>query len=185
VVTMNISKSEMEEAKQKIDAYTGVFRNRYATIMNAYAAIESAKANISSIVADAEAINGIYAGANDVYLEALENETVITGLYDEATATFEHFFDLSVKAGLIDEDGNMTNVIEVEEPVKKEEVVNTVSKYTYDDGSVVAVTYGGKDGDDAEAYRTFILNYNSFDITVKYGETVYEIKAYGYQVINH
>ena len=184
-VNMNISKSEMEAAKAKIDTYTGVFRNRYSTIISVYAALESAKAYIDSIAADAEAINGVYAGADAVYLKALENKAVITGLYNEATATFENFFDLSVEAGVIDENGNITNVIAAEEQVKKEEEVTTVSKYTYDDGSVVAVTYGGKDGNDDEAYRTFILNYNSFDIKVTYGETVYEIKAYDYQVINH
>lgn len=65
---------------------------------------------------------------------------------------------------------------------------NTViesTKYTSSDGSIVAVTYGGKDGDDNKAYRTFILNYNSFAIIVTYNGVEYTIPAYGYKVINH
>ncbi len=59
------------------------------------------------------------------------------------------------------------------------------TKYTCDDGSIVAVTYGGKDGKDDSAYRTFLLNFNSFKVTVNYNGTDYEIDQYGYVVINH
>ncbi len=59
------------------------------------------------------------------------------------------------------------------------------TKYTCDDGSVVAVTYGGKNGNDGDAYRTFLLNYNSFAVTVTYGDKEYVLDAYGYIVINH
>ena len=59
------------------------------------------------------------------------------------------------------------------------------TKYTCDDGSIVAVTYGGKNGDDAEEYRTFLLNYNSFAVTVVYNGVSYKLEGYAYIVINH
>jgi len=68
-------------------------------------------------------------------------------------------------------------------PTTNDKYVTT--KYTCDDGSIVAVTYGGKDGDDNKAYRTFILNYNAFAVTVKYGDVEYKLGAYEYAVINH
>lgn len=60
-----------------------------------------------------------------------------------------------------------------------------VNKYTCNDGSIVSVTYGGKNGNDADPYRTFILNFNSFTVTVNYGGTDYTIESYGYYVIDH
>ncbi len=59
------------------------------------------------------------------------------------------------------------------------------TKYTCDDGSIVAVTYGGKNGDDSEAYRTFLLNYNAFAVTVVYNGVSYKLDGYAYLVINH
>ena len=54
---------------------------------------------------------------------------------------------------------------------------------------VVAVTYGGKGGDAAAAYKTFILNYNNYAVTVKYdvdGQTrVYTIPANRYVMVEH
>ena len=75
---------------------------------------------------------------------------------------------------------------EEEEEIEEEEID---SIYVNDNGNIVAVTYGGKNGNDKEAYKTFILNYNNFAVTVKYevnGETrVYTIPANRYVVIIH
>ena len=75
---------------------------------------------------------------------------------------------------------------EEEEEIEEEEID---SIYINDNGNIVAVTYGGKNGNDKEAYKTFILNYNNFAVTVKYevnGETrVYTIPANRYVVIIH
>ena len=69
----------------------------------------------------------------------------------------------------------------------EEEEIDSI--YINDNGNIVAVTYGGKNGNDKEAYKTFILNYNNFAVTVKYevnGETrVYTIPANRYVVIIH
>ena len=59
------------------------------------------------------------------------------------------------------------------------------TKYTNDDGNIVAVTYGGKNGNDNEAKVTFILNYNFFDVTVKYNDVDYTIEGFGFAVVEH
>ena len=70
---------------------------------------------------------------------------------------------------------NIKNIEEVEE--------YNYTKYTDDTGSIVAVTYGGKNGNDNEAYKTFILNYNSFSVEVVFEGTTYTIPAFGLVVI--
>ena len=56
------------------------------------------------------------------------------------------------------------------------------SKYLSDDGRIVAVTYGADDGN---SYRTFVLNYNNFSVSVTYDGVNYTIPAFGYVVINY
>lgn len=57
------------------------------------------------------------------------------------------------------------------------------TKYTSNDGQIVLVTYGGKNGNDSEPYKSFILNFNYFAVTVTYGGRLYTIPANGYVVI--
>jgi len=52
------------------------------------------------------------------------------------------------------------------------------SKYTTE--NIVAVTYGNADGSD---YKTVILNYNDYYVSVKYGDIEYTIPAYEFVVI--
>lgn len=70
---------------------------------------------------------------------------------------------------------------------KTEEVVTETSKYYTDDGRIVAVTYGSKDTTDSTAkyaaYKTFLLNYNNFSVSVEYDGESYTIPEYGYIVI--
>ena len=68
---------------------------------------------------------------------------------------------------------------------KKDEDEYVYTKYTNDDGNIVAVTYGGKNGVATDPYKTFILNYNFFEVTVTYNEKDYTIPAYGYVIIEH
>ena len=76
---------------------------------------------------------------------------------------------------------------EKKEDVVEEEDVDSI--YVNDNGNIVSVTYGGKNGDDQAAYKTFILNYNNFAVTVKYevnGVTrIYTIPANDYVVVVH
>ena len=66
---------------------------------------------------------------------------------------------------------------------EEEEIVEEFmpAKYKLDDGSIVAVTYG----ETGDPYKTFLLNYNYFDIIVEYEGTNYEIGAYGHAVVTH
>lgn len=70
---------------------------------------------------------------------------------------------------------------------KTDEVVTETSKYYTDDGRIVAVTYGSKDTSDSTAkyaaYKTFLLNYNNFSVSVEYDGETYTIPEYGYIVI--
>lgn len=60
------------------------------------------------------------------------------------------------------------------------------SRYLSDDGRIVSVTYGDKNADGSySAYKTFILNYNNFSVSVEYDEVTYTIPAYGYVVVMH
>ena len=56
-------------------------------------------------------------------------------------------------------------------------------KYAVEEGSIVIVTYGGKNGVDADAYKSIILNYNNFSVSIEYEGKVYTLPAYGYVVI--
>ena len=51
----------------------------------------------------------------------------------------------------------------------------TYERYHSDDNKIVLLTY--------ENGKTFILNFNSFAITTKIGDTVYTVSAYGYVVV--
>ncbi len=70
---------------------------------------------------------------------------------------------------------------------KTDEVVTETSKYYTDDGRIVAVTYGSKDTTESTAkyaaYKTFLLNYNNFSVSVEYDGETYTIPEYGYIVI--
>ncbi len=58
------------------------------------------------------------------------------------------------------------------------------SRYLSDDGRIVSVTYGNKNENGSyTAYKTFILNYNSFSVNVVYDDVTYTIPAYGYVVV--
>ena len=60
------------------------------------------------------------------------------------------------------------------------------SRYLSDDGRIVSVTYGDKNADGSySAYKTFILNYNNFSVSVVYEGVTYTIPAYGYVIVMH
>ena len=65
----------------------------------------------------------------------------------------------------------------------EEEQEEVFDKYAVEEGSIVVVTYGGKDGVDNNAYKSIILNYNNFSVKVEYQGMVYTLPAYGYVVV--
>ncbi len=82
---------------------------------------------------------------------------------------------------MLESAGDLITVKEVVE-TPEVEASNMKSKYVVNDGSIVAVTYGT---DAKNAVKTFILNYNYFDITVEYEGKTYTIEAYGYALLKH
>ena len=64
-----------------------------------------------------------------------------------------------------------------------EEEEEIFDKYAVEEGSIVVVTYGGKNGVDYDAYKSIILNYNNFSVKVEYQGKVYTLPAYGYVVV--
>lgn len=68
----------------------------------------------------------------------------------------------------------------------EEEEIEDPSKYLSADGRIVSVTYGSKQNDGSyENYKTFLLNYNNFSVSVRYDDITYTIPAYGYVVVMH
>ena len=62
-----------------------------------------------------------------------------------------------------------------------EEEDDDFSKYSSDEGKLVAVTYGDKNADGTYSeYKTFLLNYNDFSVRVTYNGVEYTIPSYGY-----
>ena len=60
------------------------------------------------------------------------------------------------------------------------------SKYVSNDGRIVAVTYGTPNNDGTYSnYKTFVLNYNNFSVSVVYEGVTYTIPAYSYVTINY
>ena len=57
---------------------------------------------------------------------------------------------------------------------------NVASKYAIDN-KVVKVTYGEKGND----YKSLLLNFNDYAVTVTVGGEVYNLAGYGYAVIYH
>ncbi len=120
------------------------------------------------------------AEAAQAYLEdikALADEcaTYVEGIYEEAGShvdkeTIDSYVDFHE-----DED---------DEDLEEEDEIAVRNN-----GNIVAVTYGGKNGVDSDPYKTFILNYNNYAVTVKYdvnGETrVYTIPASRYVMIQY
>ena len=95
----------------------------------------------------------------------------ITDMFAEVEACYDEIIDIS--AGTIEE--------EVEVEVIVTETVDANSRYRIDNGTIVAVTYG----EIGEDYRTFILNYNYYAVTVEYDGETYEIDKYSYAMIDY
>ena len=155
--------------------YQNVGLSSYTFIENAYLTIHE-KDRIINEAVSYFVESGIYSKsfiddckANIAPAKALCDK--IDALYADATKTYEAILEVA------------EGVIVVEEEVDEEVVVtdNKNSRYLIDDGSIVAVTYG-EIGDN---YRTFILNYNYFDVKVEYNGQEYEIGRYDFVIIDY
>ena len=98
-------------------------------------------------------------------------------------ALFESFKEV-VKGHITEQDiANRITPIGGSTGKEEEEEEESFDKYAVEEGSIVVVTYGGKNGVDSDPYKSIILNYNNFSVSVVYGEMLYTLPAYGYVVV--
>lgn len=189
---MSTAEKAITTAQEALNAAKLLFNRSYETLVSAVEAMGVAADDASGIYLAAELLSKSNAEAKDACDFISAKYDIILARSLEIMLPVSDLMDVAFESGLIDENGDLIVESVEEAPVEDEEKSEfdeqrdaIFSKYVYDDGSVVAVTYGGKNGNDSEAYRTFILNYNSFSVKVTYNEVEYEIAGYGYAVINH
>ena len=73
--------------------------------------------------------------------------------------------------------------VESDETLVDEDTVQ-LTRYSVTNNNVVSVTYGDIDENGQKiAKKTFILNYNNYDVTVTYNKVVYTVAAGGYIIV--
>ena len=192
MVTLNNIKKQIEEAGEDTDvaaltnalktttnsiqvAYLNTVLSNYKTVKAAYETIHDKDRIINESVAYFIA-NGTYSEQFIADCQAnIEPSKALCDQIDALMATVEALYNevLTVADGVI--------VVEEVKETVVEEKTGINSRYLVDDGTIVAVTYGeaGKD------YRTFLLNYNYFAISVEYNGETYEIDRYGFIVVDN
>lgn len=106
-----------------------------------------------------------------------------TTFSDNAYSTFEAVKAL-VKGYITEEDiANRVTPPGSSSGTTDEEKEEEFDKYAVEEGSIVVVTYGGKNGVDADPYKSIILNYNNFSVSIEYEGLLYTLPAYGYVVV--
>ena len=151
--------------------------NAYASALLYKAQAEAAKdltadekagidASIAAIKAEAEKLNA----AHNALLAVVEDYNNTLG--DVASIVVNSVIPETPSAPVLPDSGEET-----------EEEIDDTTKYTNDNGNIVLVTYGGKNGVDNDPYKSFILNFNYFAVVVELGGEVYTIPANGYVVI--
>lgn len=107
---------------------------------------------------------------DDLYTASEELKKLLRYYVTSFTTMTEEDIDNLIRVGV---------VIQDEEP-------EDPSKYLSANGRIVAVTYGDRNSDGSYVgYKTFLLNYNNFSVSVVYNEITYTIPAYGYVVVMH
>ena len=156
----------------------GKFMDAYSLVSDNYDTVNAKIAIVDMAVAHFEASQQY----SDLFMsDVREIQTQIHACKDQLEplmAEMESYYVQVIEAG--------KGYIEVaeEEQVEEETVEEKTTvnpRYLIDDGSIVAVTYG----EEGQPYRTFILNYNYYTISVEYNGETYEIDRYGYVAIDH
>ena len=125
-------------------------------------------------------------GFSAKFLAEIEaNITATTAVYDDIVAKLSGVPAMMADArarlaatGVVVSEFKMPDRPVTQQPGVTKPSYNTGSsfdRYHSDDNKIVLLTY--------ENGKTFILNFNSFDITTKIGGTVYTVSAYGYVVV--
>jgi hypothetical protein len=110
------------------------------------------------------------AGAAQALIDEAEKCVADTVIYfnnikakvDECLGYIDAIYAAAEKGGLTKED--LAEYLEEEEEDDAEKEEEVVDKFFIDNNYIVSVTYGNDDG---TPYKTFILNYNNFAVTVK------------------
>ncbi len=158
--------------------------------------IEIIKRYMASMVADAENVlvayteltrkdaDGNYSHSQAIidditykYNKVNEINATLDKSFEDMIALYREVYDVILE--YYPDQDHLTEKEEEPEEEKKEEEGYNYTKYTNDDGNIVAVTYG----ENGVAYRTFILNYNFFEVTTSYNGKDYTVPAFGYIII--
>ena len=170
--------TQIENAKKEIERIYTNFMSSYNAIMVSKETVDD-KARIVETAVDYFKNSGIYSQAfiDDTTL-LLDEMAAVVAEMNEIVATVEGYKNeiLAIAAEYLDIEDD-----ETADEGEEDGALAINERYLLDDGSIVAVTYGEK----GEAYRTFLLNYNYFTISVEYNGQTYEIDRYGFVVIDH
>ena len=205
------AKSEFDKgglSNERFVELTVIMANAKSTMKKASTAIKNAFAELKETCASIVSYKDVYASVDKIaeYVDyaskiSSSNTSKYRKIYtdskklaDSVKEEYEVLIAEALAASIIDENGTLAEADDVtgfmqklfsDNDVKTSDDAYETTKYTVSDGTIVAVTYGGKNGNDKEAYRTFILNYNSFKVCVNYGGVDYELPEYGYVAINY
>ncbi len=142
--------------------------------------------NAVSLLIEAGAAQEVIEDARACAEEAQTYLADIKALADQCSTYVE---DIYTTASSHVDKATIDSYLDFHEKAPEDTVVDEQQQEANNNGRIVAVTYGGKNGKDNEAYKTFILNYNNYAVTVRYdvdGQTkVYTIPANCYVMIQH
>ena len=180
-VTKNAYEVKFAESSALVEEYAELIINAH----DASAEVKKAAEDTLKAIADAEKAAIATVNQADITYTAATRKCDAAGIaytIPDALVIPEETEDSIVTD---DEEETTETETKEEEDIKNIEEVEeyNYTKYTDDTGSIVAVTYGGKNGNDMEAFKTFILNYNSFSVEVVFEGTTYTIPAFSLVVI--
>ena len=168
-VCLEEAKKLVPEAEALVDVHVGLMDdskedsviNKALTVSDAVAAVDSKETEWSPFLP---------------YVKDIYDGYYVDGTFYEGVTYFTAEDILA--AVRLDEESDGT--------VEEEESI--FDRYHVDNNKIVAVTYGDRDFNTygvKTAYKTFILNYNTFAVFVEYDNVKYTIPSGGYVVIYH
>lgn len=194
------AQSTTTKAKNSLSSSTTALKNSLQKVLDAknsaLTAADATAAAVESAKEAAEALNtleGVSKTLKDAAIASCNAAAAaaasVSGYIDAAKATYEASAELVKEYVVITETpagGTTTPTTPTTPAGTTEDGAYGYTKYTNDNGNIVMVTYGdiGSDGSTV-AYKTFILNYNFFDVTVTVDGVTYTIPASGYVVFYH
>ena len=177
------------EYKGLVQALTTVL-NTKNNVIEYVAQVEAELAEIATAVANVATLSNLSdelkAAVEEASATAKELTADINSYVDYVSKVYADTAEVVKEYVVLDEsavEDETTTDTEVEEIV---EDGYAYTKYTNDNGNIVKVTYGESDSTGKYvAYKTFILNYNFFDVTVVLDGVTYTIPETGYVVFYH